>query len=123
MKLKRKELLALPWRDWKDTEKEYREILLTPSGKKHDSGFMTIALIGVWVEDGEAKYEIAAMPDSISYFFPVKKLDSDFSIATVRQDCFYPQGVMRYFGNGVFKISAALSDVDITFIPANPKLT
>lgn len=123
MKLKRKELLAMPWRDWQDTEKEYREILLTPSGKKHSSGFMMIALIGVWVENGETKYEIAAMPDSLSYFFPIRKLDNKYSIATVRQDCYYPQGILRYFGDGVFKVSAALSDVDITFIPKNPKLT
>jgi len=117
MKLKRKELLAMPWRDWQDTEKEYREILLTPSKRKHSSGFMTIAIIGVWVENGETKYEIAAMPDSLSYFFPIRKFDNNHSTATVRQDCYYPQGILRFFGDGVFKVSAALSDVDITFIP------
>lgn len=121
MKLKRKELLKSPFRDWNDTEKEYNQILIVPDGTKHDSGWMHIAVIGVWVEDGEEKYEIAAYPDDISYFFPIRKITEDLQMATVRQDCHYPQGVLRFHGDGVFKVSAAISSVDIHFIPTNKK--
>jgi hypothetical protein len=82
---------------------------------------MHIAVIGVNIVDGEPQYEIAAYPDSISYFFPIRKISEGFTMATVRQDCYYPSGVLRYFGDGVFKVSVALSDVDISFIPTNPK--
>ena len=51
MKLNRKELLKLPHREWNDTEKEYKEILIVPSGLKHDSGYMTVAVIGKILEE------------------------------------------------------------------------
>ena len=121
MKLKKKELLQSPLREWTNVDKEYKEILIVPSGKKHDSGWMRIAVIGVWIEDGQEKYEIAAYPDDISYFFPIRKIGEDLQMATVRQDCHYPQGVLRYHGDGIFKVSEAISSVDIHFLPKNKK--
>lgn len=121
MKYKRKELLKLPHREWSNSSKEYKQILIVPAGLKHDSGYMCIAIIGMWVEDGEEKYEIAAMPDSISHYFPIRNIAEDLTLPTVWQDCYYPSGVLRYFGDGVFTVSDALSDVDIRFYPANQK--
>ena len=121
MKLKKKELLNSPRRVWNDTEKEYKEILIVPYGTKHSSGFMHIAVIGVYVENSEEKYEITAYPDDISYFFPIRKIAEDLEIATVRQDCYYPQGILRFHGDGVFKVGSALSSVDIYFTPTNKK--
>jgi hypothetical protein len=121
MKLKKKELLQSPLRQWTNVDKEYNEILIVPSGRKHCSGWMSIAVIGVWVEDGQEKYEIAAYPDDISYFFPIRKIAEDLQLTTVRQDCHYPQGVLRYHGDGIFKVSAAVSSVDIHFLPKNKK--
>lgn len=113
----RKELLKSPRRNWNDTEKEYDAILLVPAGTKHGSGFMHIAVIGVYVEKEEEKYEIAAYPDDISCYFPVKYYGEGLEYVQVRMDCYYPQGVFRYHGRGKFKVSSAISSVDIRFIP------
>jgi len=111
----KKELLKSPVRAWDDTEKEYKSILLVPTGTKHSSGFMHIAIIGVYVEEGEEKYEICAYPDDIHCHFPLRQL-AEFTYTTVRMDCYYPQGVLRYHGNGKFKVGSAISSVDIYFI-------
>lgn len=107
MRLNKKELLKLPHRKWDDTEKRYNQIFLVPSGKKHSSGYMHIAVIGVYEEEKKDKYEITAYPDDISC--------SNFVYPSVRMDCFYPSGVLRYHGDGFFTVSAAISSVTITF--------
>ena len=111
----KKELLKMPVRDWDDTSRKYSQILLVPSGRKHDSGYMHIAVIGVYEEEGKPKYEIAAFPDDISCIFPVKDYGT-FNFPLVRMDCYYPSGVLRYHArNGKFTVSEALSSVEITF--------
>lgn len=39
-------------------DKTYDAILIVPSGKKHESGFMHIAVIGVTYRNGEEEFEI-----------------------------------------------------------------
>jgi len=114
--MKKKELLKSPVRDWKDSSKEYDRILLVPTGTKHDSGYMHIAVIGVTKGDKEDTYEIAAYPDDISTYFPVNKYPT-FEYPTVRMDCLYPSGILQYHGRGKFTVSEALSSIDIRFTP------
>lgn len=107
----KKELLKSLVRDWNDVDKEYNSILLIPAGTKHDSGYMHIAVIGVTGD----QYEIAAYPDDISTFFP--SYPGVTTVSQVRMDCYYPSGILQYHGRGKFKVSAALSSIDITFTP------
>lgn len=115
----RKELLKSPMRRWDDTDKEYDQILIVPAGTKHDSGYMHIAVIGVTDNGEEKQYEIAAYPDDISCFFPLITFGEkkEFTMASVRMDCYYPQGILQYHGRGKFKVGLALSSVDIYFTP------
>lgn len=117
--LSKKELLKSPQRNWDDTDKEYDVILLVPTGTKHDSGFMHIAVIGGnWKEkegnSDQMDFEICAYPDDISCHFPLIKI-SDFTHPQVRMDCYYPSGVLQYHGRGKFKVGPSLSSVDIYF--------
>lgn len=113
----KKELLKMPVRGWNDTEREYRAVLLVPAGTKHNSGYMHIAIVGVYVEDGANKYEVCAWPDDIACHFPTIVIGDDKNWPLVRMDCFYPSGVLQYHGNGTFNVGAALSSTDIYFEP------
>lgn len=111
----KKELLKLPERKWDNTKRLYDAIWIVPSGLKHDSGYMCIAIIGVWEENGESKGEICAYPDDVSYFFPYE--NEKYSMAKVRQDCFYPSGVLQFHSrHGKFFVSEALSSVDVKLV-------
>lgn len=114
----KKELLKSPVRPYDyDTQKEYDRILLVPSGKLHESGYMRIAIIGVTGVGKKEEYEICAYPDDISCYFPIHDLGNNTPWALVRMDCYYPSGVLQYHGRGTFKVGTALSSVDIEFIP------
>lgn len=120
----KKELLKAPMRAWNDTEKEYDVILLVPAGTKHDSGYMHIAVIGgIWKEKvgqhDNMDLEICAYPDDISCLFPTIKYgnNNEFQMASVRMDCYYPQGILQYHGRGKFTVGPSLSSVDIYFTP------
>ena len=108
----------MPQRKWDNVKKQYSEILIIPAGTKHDSGYMHIAIIGVFIDGEKKKYEICAFPDDICCLFPIIKLGdkNQFEFARVHMDCLYPIGVLRYHSvDGYFTVSAALSSVNIIF--------
>jgi hypothetical protein len=112
----KKELLQSPERVWNDTTRLYDEILLIPKGK-HMSGWMQIVIIGGYMEEGVKKYEICGYPDVISTFFPITQVSPDIQYSTVRMDCYYPSGILRYHtGSNKFHVSEALSDMEIKLI-------
>jgi hypothetical protein len=107
--LKKKELLKLPQRKW-DEIKRYHSILLVPTGRKHDSGWMLIALVGM--NNNDEPEEIAAFCDDVCW---VNLPDKEWEIRT---DCFYPSGIMRVWGNkGKFEVGLSLSSTSVTFRP------
>ena len=108
MKLKIKELRQLPFRDW-DKTKTYKSIIVISSGKKHDSGWALMYIIGL---DGERKpIEIAAACDDICWKIP-KATNYDF-----RNDMYYPSGVIHFWSNGhSFKVGCSLSSTDVFLI-------
>ncbi len=112
----KKELLKMPSRTWNDTSRKYDQVLIVPAGTMHDSGFMHIAIIGVWRDGEKTNYEICGYPDDISFLFDVDKFGTDRKYAKVRVDCWYPQGVLQYHGRGKFVVSEALSSMDVDFI-------
>lgn len=117
-KSKKEILKNTPSRDWDNTSRDYDQIWLIPSGTKHDSGYMHIAIVGVWKENGEEKKEICGYPDDISTYFPVKQLGTDMEFTLVRMDCYYPSGILQYHSNyGKFRVSESLSSMDIKFRP------
>ena len=106
MKLKLKELRNLPFRKWDDV-KEYNELYVIASGKKHDSGWALMYIIG---KNGD-EIEIAAACDDICWDMTQAK---DYSL---RNDMTYPSGILHYWSNSFkFKVGASLSSTDVALI-------
>ena len=120
--MKRKELLALPTRNWQQTSL-YDALYLVPTGKKHDSGYSLIAIVGI--EGGEAK-EIAAICDDICWSFPTSHpydgIRDGLHRTVMRTDCEWPSGIMRvwasgeHYFRGLFEVGHSLSSTDVTLI-------
>lgn len=105
MNHKRKDLLKLPVRDW-DKDSTYDSIYLVPSGKKHDSGWMCIAVIGL---NKSKPVEIAAYPDAINWEIADTH---DF-----RMDCTYPSGIVHVWARRHrFYVEDALSSLEIKLV-------
>lgn len=117
MKHTRKQLLKMPSRNYEASkDRLYNHILIVPAGTKHESGFMHIAVIGVWVKNEKELYEICGYPDDISWLVPDCKRNG-YKLAQLRTDCYYPQGVLKFWGNGKFKVDFPTSSQDIEFFP------
>lgn len=110
-KLKIKELRKLPHRKWGEV-KRYRSILLINSGRKHDSGFALIYIIGI--EDDEPK-EIAASCDDINWLI---KQQADFYLCgEMRTDMYYPSGIIRMWSNEFdFEVGVSVSSVKLKLV-------
>lgn len=105
LKASRTGLLKAKDRDWQ-TKSSYKEIFVVPTRKKHDSGWMCMAIVGV-LPNG--KYEkAAAYCDDIGWLF---KTTSTYS--SMRNDCTYPGGILHYW-DATFEVGTALSSVTIT---------
>jgi hypothetical protein len=104
--LKKRDLLALPQRKW-DESKEYDSILVINSGKKHDSGWALMVIIGCVKSE---PVEIAAWCDDICWNFQEKPSSYDF-----RNDMVFPCGAIHFWSNKYkYHIGASLSSVDVT---------
>ena len=124
-KITRAELLALPSRDWQEV-KTYDCLYIVPTGKKHDSGYSLIAIVGVLHEDKEQKAEIAAYCDDICWSFPVKhpydQIGKGCHHSVMRTDCVYPAGIFRmwasgeHYFTGKFRVGRSLSSVDVELV-------
>lgn len=120
-KLNKKELLKLPVRKW-GTETIYDHVLVVPTGRKHDSGFMLLAIVGVI----KNKAEIAAYCDDIGWNFskihPYDRINIDYHYNVIRTDCYYPSGILRMWASGEskwrgkLKVGRALSSTEITLV-------
>ena len=118
----RKQLLEAPKKP-RNERRLYDTIYLVPSGKKHDSGYMIIAVVGATEtkqdsDNSEWAYEIAAWPDDINWYIPetdtMKRMGY---LSSIRTDCEFPSGIMRVWGRGKFEVGHSLSSTDIRFIP------
>lgn len=104
------ELKKLPVRPW-DKETTYHSLLVIPSGKKHDSGYAIMYIIGC--DEKNVPIEIAAACDDIVWKIP-EKVDYD-----LRNDMFYPSGVLRYHSHKYdFRVGYCTSSTDIFLIPS-----
>ena len=108
----RKELISLPVRKW-DVESEYDSVLLLSTGKKHDSGWAIMIIIGVV---SFVPTEIAVhCCDDIEWKMPdMKRYGSGLSIGQLRMDCAYKSGALHAWSENVkFKVGIALSSTTI----------
>ena len=109
--IKRKDLKILPQRGWAE-HTTYRKILLVPTGTKHDSGFMHIAIVGVRDDGG---LEVCAYPDDIIWDFST--FHQEYESTGMRTDCFYPTGVLQFWGNSTaFIVKGAFSSTIIQVV-------
>ena len=106
----------MPHRKDANMERLYDWLLVVPAGTKHDSGFMHIAIIGRWVEKEKEKFEICSYPDDINWLLP-NSYRGSYQLAHLRTDCFYPQGVLKFWCRGKFQVDWS-SSTKIKFIPS-----
>lgn len=95
----RKVLDGLPVRRW-DAETTYDSLLLVPSGKKHDSGYHQIAIVGC---EGSKPKEIAAYCDDIGVRVATASplLAGKYLQSMFRVDMSYPAGYRQLVGRQV----------------------
>lgn len=114
---KRKELLALPIRKW-NQETVYDSLYILPSGKKHDSGYSLLAIIGLLYEEKRTLAEIAAYCDDLRWSFPTRHPYDK----PLRFDCLWPSGILRawtssgHYFRGRFKVGISVSSTKVTLI-------
>lgn len=118
--IKRKELLALPYRpSWK-IPTYYDFIWLYPFNKKHESGYSLIAIVGYDIEKQSA--EIAAVCDDIVWKLephPYNKYEQNCMVG-LRMDMEYPSNVIRAWGSSehyfkcYFEVGINVSSTDVT---------
>jgi hypothetical protein len=112
----KKELLNYPKRSY-NVVTMYEYVYLVPTGKKHDSGFMIIALVG----ENHGNREIAAYCDDI-YFDMQLAADllknNHISVSPYHVDMLYSSGISRMWSNKYyFEIGFSLSSTQIKLIP------
>lgn len=107
--MKIKELRNLPVRKW-DEPKEYRSIIVISSGKKHDSGWALMYIIGI--DEKRNPIEIAACCDDICWKIPSPQ-EFDF-----RNDMYFPSGAVHFWSAKYnFHVGSSLSSTDIVLVP------
>lgn len=106
---KRKPLLELPVRNWQ-TPSTYRGLLIVPTGKKHDSGWHLIAIVGLG--DDAEPLEIAAYCDDIGIKVEGVTELPEWPLGQFRIDMTYPSGIARWW-NAEFTVGVSLSSTEI----------
>lgn len=107
--LKLKELRSLPIRAW-DKTTTYRSLLVIPTGKKHESGYAIMAIIGV--DEKGVPIEIAADCDDICWKI-YEATSYDF-----RTDMLYPQNAIHFWSAKYdFRVGSSLSSTDVFLTP------
>lgn len=102
---KKKDLLALPQREW-DKETEYYAVLLVSTRSKHDSGYAWFAVVGC--KDGSTPTELVGYMDDFR---------NEDLLPAVRIDCSL-NGVFRLHslnrGRNYIKVEANLSSTSFS---------
>lgn len=102
--LTRKQLLNLPERNW-DEVKEYSAVIVVPTGKKHDSGYALMAIVGC--DENCKPCEIAAYCDDIQWLTRITEHG-------FRCDMFYKNSCLRFHSCEFnFQIGESLSTTPI----------
>ena len=103
-KASRTGLLKAKERNWQE-KSTYKDIFVVPTRKKHDSGWMLMAIVGV-LPDGS--YERAAWCDDICW-----DMQTTIREYSMRCDCTYPSGILHFWG-ATFTVGVSLSSTTVT---------
>ena len=114
MEYTRKELLALPHRNWNDVT-SYSSILLVPTYELHDSGWRLIAIVGC--NDNGTPKEIAAFCDDIQW----QTIRTDYGI---RMDMIPKTNICRFHSVSHssairFQVGVSNSTTDVKIVCQN----
>jgi hypothetical protein len=103
-KLTRKELMALPVRDW-NSESTYDSVLIFGSKKKHDSGWGLMVVVGIIDND---PVEIASQNcDDINWQIPAK---TNTYSPNLRTDCCLKSGILHFWvSSAKFKVGTEVT--------------
>jgi hypothetical protein len=115
----RSALLALPHRKWDNESPRYDSLLIFSTGKKHDSGWAMMAIVGVRKQQ---PVEICTCcSDDIEWKMPAARLfgfAKEFTIGQYRSDCAIKSGALHVWTDaGEFKVGASLGSTDIELCP------
>ena len=97
----RGKLLKAKARPW-DKPSTYEALYIVPTRKKHDSGWMLMALVG---RNGN-KYEIAAYCDDVCWDIQTRPEHS------MHMDCTYPGGIIQCW-DATFHVGMSLSSTHV----------
>ena len=112
----RKDLLALPVREWHEVS-EYDSLLLLSTGRKHDSGGAMMAIIGV--RDLKPVEIACNYCNDIGWKFPRWSIvcDGRYSIGQMGMDCALKSGALHaWTDRGKFRVGTALSSVTVELL-------
>lgn len=106
----RKELLALPVRDW-NALSEYDALYVVPTKETHESGYRLMAIVGVLTNKGPI--EIAAFCDDLCWEA------ANIRAMSVRMDMMPTNNCVHIWGSGVrFRVGRGLSSTSLYVIDA-----
>ena len=116
--MNKKEMLKLPTRVWGQDKTTYDSIYVIPSGKKHDSGYAWMYIVGII--NNEA-VEIAGGCDDINWKIDPCTVfgneENSYKIPNMRTDMLYQGGIIHFWGNNLkFVVGCSLSSTDIEVI-------
>ncbi len=90
----------------------YDYIYLVPTRRKHESGWMTVAIVGVMIAGKDRMGEIASFPDDINW---IPTIEDGYN-APMRTDCVYPGGILRVWRpNSNVVVHGSYSSTDVSF--------
>ena len=111
-------LLALPHRALGDAGQLYDSLLILSTGKRHESGWAAIAIIGV--REGKPVEICTSCSDDIEWKLPPATAwgpNKEYLIGRFRMDCAVRSGALHAWARpGQFRVGHALSSTDITLV-------
>ena len=121
----KKALLSLPHRKWDDDNPRYDSLLIFSTGKRHESGFAKMAIIGV--REGMPVEVCTICSDDIEWKLPPAKTygsKNEFAIGQFRTECIIKSGALHvWVREGKFRVGPSLSSVVIELLPDKPGVT
>lgn len=101
MGVKRKELLEVPKRDWKQILHGVSGVYVIPSGRKHESGYACMDFVATFQKKKE-KVRFGGGCDDVSF------MGTHF-----RMDCDWPSRIIHIWNShGTFSVSTDISSID-----------
>lgn len=102
-KITKKDLMSKPVRKWDGDDARYDSLLVLSDGRKHDSGYGIITIIGC-IDYFPVEIAVACADDICWHFSQ-----------NPRMDCMLPSRAMHFWcrGKGKFRVGHALSSTDV----------